>query len=153
MQKNHSLKVNDFSFDWGSQTYVMGIVNFTPDSFSGDGLRQQQAEDPIAVAQHFVEAGVDILDIGGESTRPGASTVNENEELDRVLPTIHALRSRFPNVRISIDTYKAGVAEKALDAGADIINDVWGLRADPGMAALVAARGTRSWPAGRSRAG
>lgn len=128
-------------FDWNARTYVMGILNLTPDSFSGDGLRQQQAEDPIAVAQHFVEAGVDILDIGGESTRPGASTVNENEELDRVLPTIHALRSRFPNVRISIDTYKAGVAEKALDAGADIINDVWGLRADPGMAALVAARG------------
>lgn len=129
------------SVNWNARTYVMGILNLTPDSFSGDGLRREHAGNPLEIARTFIEAGVDILDLGGESTRPGASVVTEEEELARVLPTLRALRTHFPNILISIDTYKAGVAAAALDAGADIVNDVWGLRADPAMAALIAARG------------
>ena len=127
--------------NWNARTFVMGILNLTPDSFSGDGLRQEHADNPLEIARSFVAWGADILDVGGESTRPGASTVTETEELERVLPAVRALRTHFPDTLISIDTYKAGVASAALDAGADIVNDVWGLRADPAMAALVADRG------------
>lgn len=127
---------------WGERTYVMGILNLTPDSFSGDGLIAD--EDPVAAAlaqaQRFEEQGADLLDVGGESTRPGADTVSQEEELERVVPVVRALR-RETDLPISIDTYRAPVAEAALDAGADWVNDVWGLRADPDMAALVAARG------------
>lgn len=132
--------------DWNARTYVMGILNLTPDSFSGDGLLDPSGpgEDlapVLAQARRFVDAGADILDIGGESTRPGASTVSEQAEGERILPALAKLRDVFPDILISIDTYKAGVASAALDAGADIINDVWGLRADPNMAPLVARRG------------
>lgn len=126
-------------FDWGARTYVMGILNVTPDSFSGDGLLGADS-DLLARAREFVAAGADILDIGGESTRPGAKPPGQAAERDRVVPAIEALRSVFPDIAISVDTYRAAVAEAALDAGADIVNDVWGLRADPGLAALVAAR-------------
>ncbi len=133
-------------FEWGRRTYVMGIINVTPDSFSGDGLAL--GDEPDAVldqvahqAARFVADGADILDVGGESTRPGSSPVTADEELARVIPAVRAVRAAAPDAIISIDTYRAAVAEVALDAGADWINDVWGLRMDPAMAGLVAERG------------
>lgn len=125
---------------WGSRTYVMGILNVTPDSFSGDGLIRQEEVIPLALeqARRFVAAGVDIIDVGGESTRPGGWTVSEAEELERVLPVVQALARERLDVFLSVDTYKAAVAEAALKAGAHWINDVWGLHADPRMAAVAA---------------
>ena len=136
-------------FEWGQRTYVMGIINVTPDSFSGDGVAAAVV-DPLpgdavvrAVdqARQFLADGADILDVGGESTRPGSVPVSIAEELARVVPVVRALRTALPEATISVDTYRAAVAEAALDSGADWINDVWGLRMDPDMAALVAARG------------
>ena len=121
---------------WGKRTYVMGIINMTPDSFSGDGLG---ADVPAAVdrALRMEEEGADFLDVGAESTRPGAAPVAEEEERARLLPALEAIAARV-GIPVSVDTYKAGVARAALDAGAVIINDVWGLKADPGMAAAAA---------------
>ena len=126
------LAVNGFEFEWGSRTYVMGILNITPDSFSGDGLEEGELEPILERARKFVEAGADILDVGGESTRPGASQVSAQEEIDRVLPVITALSSQFQTL-ISIDTYKSEVAKEALKAGASMLNDVWGLMVDPAL--------------------
>jgi dihydropteroate synthase len=131
--------------EWGKQTYVMGILNITPDSFSGDGLKREAVTEEELVgraveqAQRFVTEGATFIDVGGESTRPVAATmVSEEEELARVIPVIQALRAKLPReVMISIDTYKATVAAKALDAGADLINDIWGLRHDPAMARVA----------------
>jgi dihydropteroate synthase/2-amino-4-hydroxy-6-hydroxymethyldihydropteridine diphosphokinase len=127
------------NFAWGVKTYVMGIVNLTPDSFSGDGLVVGDDFVELAVNQavEFVMAGADILDIGGESTRPGSVPLDAYEEIRRVEKVINAVRAAV-DVPISIDTYKSSVAEVALAAGADWINDVWGLRMDAGMAALAA---------------
>jgi dihydropteroate synthase len=124
---------------WGERTYVMGILNLTPDSFSGDGLFAHDDPQQAAIdqAREFVTAGADILDLGGESTRPGAETVGIQEELERVLPVIRTIHAEF-DVLISIDTYKAQVAAEALQAGAHIVNDVWGMRADPDMAQVIA---------------
>ena len=124
---------------WGKRTYVMAILNVTPDSFSGDGLGRNVAQ-ALVRARQAVEAGADILDIGGESTRPGAEPVSADEEIARVVPVIQAIRERH-DVAVSVDTYKAPVAEAALDAGADVVNDVWAFRADPAMAPLIARRG------------
>lgn len=137
-----SLKIGPSAFEWGSQTYVMGIINATPDSFSGDGLLQNDLWLQRAVEQgiRFVQEGAHLLDVGGESTRPGAEPVDAEEELRRVVPVIRALAQRV-NVPISVDTYKAGVAEAALDNGAHLVNDVWGLRMDPQLAGLCARRG------------
>ena len=129
------------TFEWGRRTYVMVILNATPDSFSGDGL-QTYADwivRAVAQARRFVEEGVDIIDIGGESTRPGSTPITVEEELERVVPVIAAIRDNM-DVPLSVDTYRAAVAEAALDAGADWINDVWGLRMDPGMAEVAARR-------------
>lgn len=130
------------SFDWGKRTYVMGIVNVTPDSFSGDGLLEEV--DPVSAAvtqaRAHVAEGADIIDIGGESTRPGSVPVSTEEEQARILPIISAI-SRAVEVPISVDTYRSEVAEAALLAGADWINDVWGLRMDPNMAPLIAQNG------------
>ena len=125
---------------WGSRTFVMGIINVTPDSFSGDGLLDDENAKNTAVekAAFFIKEGVDILDIGGESTRPGADFVSEDEEISRVVPAIEAIRANYPRVMISVDTYKANVAREAIKAGADWINDVWGLRADPQMGVVAA---------------
>ena len=134
------LRIGRQLFDWGARTYVMGILNVTPDSFSGDGI-MSQAEPVIAAVEQarlFLEQGADILDVGGESTRPGSSPIQADEELVRVLPVITALAGAFPGVPISIDTYKASVADQALRAGASIVNDVWGLRADPELAGVAA---------------
>lgn len=134
------LRVGGQTFQWGSRTYLMGILNVTPDSFSGDGLLapSQAADAALEQARRFIEAGADILDVGGESTRPGAQTVTVEEELGRVIPVITALAREFPEALISIDTYKALVAEEALRVGAHFINDVWGFRADPGIASVAA---------------
>lgn len=126
--------------EYGKKTYVMGIINVTPDSFSGDGLLSQSdtVEAALEQAQRFIEAGADILDVGGESTRPGASQVTLQEEMDRILPVIDALGDAGLNVILSVDTYKAAVAEAALHHGAHWINDVWGLHADPEMGNVAA---------------
>ncbi len=136
------LVIRNRTLEWGARTYVMGILNITPDSFSGDGLIAAMPPEIAALeqARAFLSAGCDILDVGGESTRPGAQTVSAEEEAARVAPVIAAIRSET-DALISIDTYKASVAEAAIRAGADIINDVWGLRADPGMASVAARRG------------
>jgi dihydropteroate synthase len=137
-----ALKIGHRALDWGRRTYVMGILNITPDSFSGDGLLEEGTaglgwlEQAVAQARRFVAAGVDILDVGGESTRPGSEPVSADEELRRVLPVIQALVGL--DVLISVDTYKAVVAEAALEAGAQLVNDVWGLRADQELAGAVA---------------
>ena len=127
----------DFTFRWGSRTYVMGILNATPDSFSGDGLGTD-LDAALEQARRFVEAGADILDVGGESTRPGHQEVSAREERDRVVPVIQALAREF-SVPISIDSYKMLVVQEALEAGATMINDVWGLRRTEGLASLAAA--------------
>lgn len=137
------LQVGAQTFRWGSRTYLMGILNMTPDSFSGDGLlsRAEAVSAALEQARRFLAAGADILDVGGESTRPGAQTVTAGQELERVIPVIDALAREFPQAVISIDTYKALVAEEAIRAGAHFINDVWGFRADPGMASIAARHG------------
>ncbi len=125
---------------FGNKTYVMGILNITPDSFSGDGLMRQSDLIPRALEQasQFIAAGADILDIGGESTRPGSQPVGTEEEMDRVIPVIEALAAANFGTLLSVDTYKARVAEAALKAGAHWVNDVWGLRADPDLAQVAA---------------
>ncbi len=125
---------------FGDRTYVMGIINVTPDSFSGDGLlgNPDVIQAAIDQAKRFVAAGADILDIGGESTRPGSQPVDSIEERGRVLPVIHALAHQNLDVILSIDTYKSEVAADAIKVGANWINDVWGLRADPKLAEVAA---------------
>lgn len=135
-----ALTVGKRTFTWGERTYIMGILNLTPDSFSGDGLLVSGELAPDRVvdqARRFLAAGADILDVGGESTRPGSTPVEAEEEIHRVVPAIQAIRSEFPDALISIDTYKARVADAAFAAGASILNDVWGLRADPDLAAVA----------------
>lgn len=129
--------------EWGKRTYVMGIINVTPDSFSGDGLLEQDEYPQAALqqAQAFAAAGADILDIGAESTRPGAQAVGLEEEIHRLVPAIRLIAEALPDVWISVDTYKAEAAKAALAAGAHWINDVWAMQADPAMAETAAATG------------
>ncbi len=126
--KPRELAVGGRTFRWGERTYVMGILNVTPDSFSGDGLLQEEAyvAAALARARAFAEAGADLLDVGGESTRPGAEPVSLEEELRRVVPVVRALTAEL-DLPISVDTYKPEVARAALEAGAHLINDVWGM--------------------------
>ncbi|MBD2872634.1 dihydropteroate synthase [Paenibacillus arenilitoris] len=124
----------------GERTLIMGILNATPDSFS-DGGRYTQLDAAVAHARAMVKEGADIIDVGGESTRPGFEPVPLAEELRRIVPVIRALREALPHVPISIDTYKAEAARGALEAGAHIINDIWGLKGDPNMAAVAAEYG------------
>ena len=139
--KSESLQIGNHSFHWGSRTYVMGILNVTPDSFSGDGIiaKGDAVQFAVEQARDFLSGGADILDVGGELTRPGSQPVNANEELERVIPVIEAIAKEFPEALISIDTYKANVAELAFRAGAHILNDVCALRADPELASVAAA--------------
>ena len=137
-----SLTLAGRTFEWGARTYVMGILNITADSFSGDGLLNEASagdvvQAAVLQAREFAAAGVHILDVGGESTRPGSEPLSAAEELRRVLPVVRALAAEF-DLPISVDTYKAAVAEAALQAGAHLINDVWGLRADPDLAGVAA---------------
>ena len=124
---------------WGRRTYVMGIINVTPDSFSGDGLG---SDIPAIVDQAlcFQEEGADFLDVGAESTRPGHRPIEADEELRRLIPALEAIASKV-SLPISVDTYKSEVARRALDAGASIINDIWGLKSDPALAQLAADTG------------
>ncbi len=152
------LAIGPRTFAWGSRTFVVGILNVTPDSFSGDGLLATRdrgqatapdsaplADDPVAaalaLARRMVDEGADLLDVGGESSRPGHAPVDAVEEAARVVPVIRALREALPGVPLSIDTTKPFVAAAALDAGAHLLNDVWGVAADDGMVRVAAERG------------
>jgi dihydropteroate synthase len=137
MSQSGLTRFADREFTWGKRTYVMGIVNLSPDSFSGDGLADVASA--CAQAQRMETEGADILDVGGESTRPGAATVTAAEELKRVIPLIRAL-APLVSVPISIDSSKYEVVSAALEAGASIINDQWGLKQDSRLAVLAAER-------------
>lgn len=133
------LRIGSQTFTWGERTYLMGIVNVTPDSFSGDGLMSGGAsavasvERAIAQARAMVEEGADVIDVGGQSTRPGHGEIPLEDELQRVEPVVREIRAALPNVTISIDTTRAAVAEKAVAAGADLLNDIWGVAADEAL--------------------
>ncbi|MDE7331501.1 MAG: dihydropteroate synthase [Lachnospiraceae bacterium] len=131
------MKIGGRDYDLKAHTYIMGILNVTPDSFS-DGGRYHVIDKALFHVEKMLEEGMDILDIGGESTRPGYTLVPEEEEIRRVVPVIEAVKSRF-DVPVSLDTYKSGVAKAGLKAGADLINDIWGLKYDPEMASVIAA--------------
>lgn len=124
---------------WGQRTYVMGIINVTPDSFSGDGLGGD-IDSAVARGQHFEAEGADLLDVGGESTRPDAAPISLEEELRRVIPVVERL-VRQVTVPVSVDTYRYEVARQALSAGAGMINDIWGLMREPRLADLAAEHG------------
>jgi dihydropteroate synthase len=125
-------------FYWGQRTYVMGVINVSPDSFSGDGLAD--AEGAVARAERLASEGADIIDIGGESTRPGSTPLSTDEELRRVIPVVEKLAHKI-SMPLSVDTYKLEVARQALNAGANMINDIWGLKKEPGLAELAAQKG------------
>lgn len=125
-------------FRWGERTYVMGIINLSPDSFSGDGISDLKSA--VAQAHRLIAEGADILDVGGESTRPDSAPVSVDEEIKRVVPVIERLASEVP-VPLSIDTYKSEVARRAVEAGAAMLNDQWGLKKDPQIAELAAEKG------------
>jgi dihydropteroate synthase len=135
-------RIGPRTFRWGERTFVMGILNVTPDSFSGDGLLAAEDAVGAAVAQavEMAEEGADLLDIGGESSRPGHAGVDEDEELRRTIPVVRAVRAALPAMPLTIDTTKPGVAAAALDAGADAINDIWGVGEDDVLVRLAAAR-------------
>ena len=130
------MKIGNKVINFDERTYVMGILNVTPDSFS-DGGKYNEVDAAVKRAKEMVEEGADIIDIGGESTRPGADYVSEEEEIERVVPIIKAIKKEL-DVLISIDTYKSKTAEAAIKAGADIINDVWGFKKDSNMAKVAA---------------
>ena len=134
----NKLTINGKTFEWGSKTYIMGIINVTPDSFSGDGLLKERniKENALRYADLCVKNHVDIIDVGGESTRPGADAVSANEEIERIVPVIESITDNF-DVLVSVDTYKSEVAKHALNAGACMINDVWGLQVDEKLAGLA----------------
>lgn len=133
---NRTFECRGISLELGAKTLIMGILNITPDSFS-DGGSYGSVEAAVVRARQMVAEGADIIDVGGESTRPGSEKLSVEIELERVVPVVRALREAV-DVPISIDTYKAEVARQSLEAGAHMINDVWGLRADPAMAGVVA---------------
>jgi dihydropteroate synthase len=128
--------IGGYQFDWGSRTYVMGIVNVTPDSFSGDGLGDDRAG-AVAQGMRMVKEGADFLDVGGESTRPGHEPITTAEEISRTESVVREL-ARESGVPVSIDTYKLEVAEAGVAAGATILNDIWGLTRSPALAELAA---------------
>lgn len=125
-------------FHWGERTYIMGVINVSADSFSGDGL--QDVEGAVSKARRLVDEGADIIDVGGESTRPDSPTIPIDEELRRVIPLLEKLAQNL-SVPLSVDTYKLEVASQALNAGANMINDIWGLKKEPGLAELAAKTG------------
>lgn len=130
------MKIGNREFDTLHKTYLMGILNVTPDSFS-DGGKWNSLDKALQHAEDMVKEGADIVDIGGESTRPGHIQITEEEEIARVVPMIEAVKQRI-DVPVSIDTYKYSVAKAAIEAGADLVNDIWGLKYDPKMAGLIA---------------
>ncbi len=130
------MKIGNKEFKLGERTYVMGILNATPDSFS-DGGKFNEVELALKRVEEMIRQGADIIDVGGESTRPGFTVVEADDEINRVVPVIKAIKEKF-DITVSIDTYKAKTAEAAIKAGADIINDVWGFKKDKDMAAVAA---------------
>ncbi|MCD7917521.1 MAG: dihydropteroate synthase [Clostridiales bacterium] len=130
------MKIGTRDFETKDKTYVMGILNVTPDSFS-DGGRWNRMDAALRHVEEMLNQGMDVLDIGGESTRPGYTLLSDQEEMDRVVPVVEAVKARF-DVPISLDTYKSQVAAAGLAAGADLINDIWGLKYDPKMAEVIA---------------
>ena len=130
------MKIGTKNFDTKNHSYIMGILNVTPDSFS-DGGKFDSLDAALFHAEEMVNQGADILDVGGESTRPGHIQITEDEEIARVTPVIEQLKKRF-DVPVSIDTYKSRVAEAALQSGADLVNDIWGLKYDENMAEVIA---------------
>ncbi|NRY61176.1 dihydropteroate synthase [Clostridium beijerinckii] len=130
------MKIGSKEFNIGERTYIMGILNFTPDSFS-DGGKFNDIDVAIKHVKEMIDNGADIIDVGGESTRPGYEIVSEEEEISRVVPIIKAIKENF-DISVSIDTYKAKVAEQAIKAGANLINDIWGFKKDKDMARVAA---------------
>ena len=130
------ITLNGITLDYTKETFIMGILNVTPDSFS-DGGKYNSVEAAIEQAKKMVADGAKIIDVGGESTRPGYERISDEEEIARVVPVIKALIREVPAI-ISIDTYKSAVARAAIEAGAHMINDIWGAKADPAMAAVAA---------------
>ena len=130
------MKIGNREFDVKNETYIMGILNVTPDSFS-DGGKFNNLDAALHHAEEMIAEGADIVDIGGESTRPGHIVISEEEEIARVVPIIEAVKARF-DVPVSIDTYKGNVAEAALQAGADLVNDIWGFKFDKKTALMTA---------------
>lgn len=133
------MKIGNREFQTRGKTYIMGILNVTPDSFS-DGGKWNRMDDALRHVEDMLAEGMDIVDIGGESTRPGYTLLPDQQEIDRVTPVIEAVKARF-DVPISLDTYKSAVAKAGLAAGADLINDIWGLKYDPAMAGVIAGSG------------
>lgn len=133
------MQIGNHEFQTAGHTYVMGILNVTPDSFS-DGGRFNHLDAALRHVEEMLSEGMDVLDVGGESTRPGYTLLPDQEEIDRVVPVIEAVKARF-DVPISLDTYKSRVAEAGLRAGADLINDIWGLKYDPLLAGVIAEHG------------
>lgn len=130
------MKIGNKEFEIGSHTYVMGILNVTPDSFS-DGGNFNTIDSALKQAEKMIAEGADIIDIGGESTRPGYTLLYDEEEIKRVVPAIEAVKKKF-DIPVSVDTYKGNVAKAAIAAGADLINDIWGLKYDNIMAGVIA---------------
>lgn len=133
------MKIGHREFSQSGHTYVMGILNMTPDSFS-DGTAWNDLDRALLRVERMVEEGADVIDIGGESTRPGYTMISAQEEIQRVVPVIEAVKIRF-DIPISLDTYKSEVAKAGIEAGADMINDIWGLKYDGRMASLIAESG------------
>lgn len=133
------MKIGNKQFDIDNDTYVMGILNVTPDSFS-DGGKFNELDAAIEHTGQMIEEGATIIDVGGESTRPGYTMISDEEEIDRVVPIIRAIKEQF-DIPVSIDTYKSAVAEEAIMAGADLVNDIWGLKYDDKMADVIAKHG------------
>ncbi len=129
------MKIGNKAFNLNDRTYIMGILNVTPDSFS-DGGKYNSLTEALRHAEQMVSEGVDIIDVGGESTRPNYIHISEEEEIERVVPVIQELKRLF-DIPVSIDTYKSKVAEATLEAGADLINDIWGLKYDDNMAKVI----------------
>lgn len=136
LRKKDKMRIGNKEFDTKHQTYIMGILNVTPDSFS-DGGRYDQLDRAFYHAEEMLKDGADILDVGGESTRPGHIQISVEEEIERVVPVIEGIKKRF-DVPVSIDSYKSQVAKEAIKVGADLVNDIWGLKYDEKMAELIA---------------
>ncbi|MDF2542131.1 MAG: Dihydropteroate synthase [Herbinix sp.] len=130
-----TMRIGKKDFPLGEKTYIMGILNVTPDSFS-DGGKHNHLEEALEHAHQMIEEGADIIDIGGESTRPNYTKISDEEEIARVVPIIETIKKNW-DIPISIDTYKSKVANAACKAGADLVNDIWGLKHDPEMAGIV----------------
>jgi dihydropteroate synthase len=133
------MKIGTKDFDLEHETYIMGILNITPDSFS-DGGCWNNLDAALKHTEEMISAGAAIIDIGGESTRPGYTKISDEEEISRVAPVIRAVKEQF-DIPVSVDTYKSKVAQAALEAGADLVNDIWGLKYDPDLAGVIARAG------------